>query len=242
MRDLLKNIFNNADFNVIEEVQLVNEKTFLAISRIDCKVNYYLVVFIKENVKNFLEEADYSAFLEYMKNEVFYNSNMEKNFSLLVCLNYNKEIDVEMQKDIYEIEENPYDFKKYVLIYSDEQVQMLSKELLLPKYRMLIPVEGIKNVLNKILIDNARFYNFKNYMNDTVYDLITKIFIKLPFLSTEIGKEKQMENLQEKIKNKLDEELNELKKDCITYGNLLEEDEEEQILKKIYAKGGIIID
>ncbi|TKI89490.1 hypothetical protein FC695_35915, partial [Bacillus cereus] len=116
-----------------------------------------------------------------MKNEEFYNSNMEKNFSLLVCLNYNKEIDVEMQKDIYEIEENPYDFKKYVLIYSDEQVQMLSKELLSPEYRMLIPVEGIKNVLNKILIDNARFYNFKNYMNDTVYDLITKIFIKLPF-------------------------------------------------------------
>ncbi|MED3685613.1 hypothetical protein P4530_21835 [Bacillus thuringiensis] len=242
MRDLLKNIFNNADFNVIEEVQLVNEKTFLAISSIDCKVNYYLVVFIQENVKTFLEEADFSAFLEYMKNEEFYNSNMEKNFSLLVCLNYNKEIDVEMQKDIYEIEENPYDFKKYVLIYSDEQVQMLSKELLSPEYRMLIPVEGIKNVLNKILIDNARFYNFKNYMNDTVYDLITKIFIKLPFLSTEIGKEKQMENLQEKIKNKLDEELNELKKDCITYGNLLEEDEEEKILKKIYAKGDIIID
>ncbi|TBX72051.1 hypothetical protein E0M25_24505 [Bacillus mycoides] len=242
MRDLLKNIFNDASFNVIEEVQLVNEKTFLAISSIDCKVNYYLVVFIQETVKTFLEEADFSSFFEYMKNQDFYNSNMEKNFSLLVCLNCNKEIDLEMQKDIYEIEENPYDFKKYVLVYSDEQVQMLNKELLSPEYRMLIPVEGIKNVLNKILLDNVRFYNFKNHMNDIVYDLITKIFIKLPFLSTEIGKEKQMGNLQEKIKNKLDEELNELTRDCITYGKLLEENEEEQILKKIYAKGGISID
>ncbi|OOR17336.1 ABC-three component system middle component 1 [Bacillus cereus] len=242
MRDLLKNIFNDASFNVIEEVQLVNEKTFLAISSIDCKVNYYLVVFIQENMKTFLEEADFSTFFEYMKNQDFYNSNMEKNFSLLVCLNCNKEIDLEMQKDIYEIEENPYDFKKYVLVYSDEQVQMLNNELLSSEYRMLIPVEGIKNVLNKILLDNVRFYNFKNYMNDFVYDLITKIFIKLPFLSTEIGKEKQIGNLQEKIKNNLDEELNELTIDFITYEKLLEENEEEQILKKIYAKGGISID
>lgn len=79
------------------------------------------------------------------------------------------------EEQIFEIEEDPHFYKKYVLYYSDTEVEA---------------IKGIDfDELNKLISDKAQFNFYKNEPTAaTKYSAAAKIFIKLPFLELRINK------------------------------------------------------
>lgn len=79
------------------------------------------------------------------------------------------------EEQIFEIEEDPHFYKKYVLYYSDTEVEA---------------IKGLDFVkLNELISDKAQFNIYKNEPTAaTKYSAAAKIFIKLPFLELHINK------------------------------------------------------
>ncbi|NUH86248.1 hypothetical protein HUN92_21620 [Bacillus firmus] len=105
---------------------------------------------------------------------------MDKNLSLLILLKVeSKELSFGVNSLIFDIEEDPYTFKKYVLTYTDQQ-----ETLLLSRFND--SKTDVTSFLYQLLNDAKCFAEFKNQEateNALVYDLVSKLFIKLPFLS-----------------------------------------------------------
>ncbi|WP_040205917.1 ABC-three component system middle component 1 [Neobacillus jeddahensis] len=105
---------------------------------------------------------------------------MDKNLSLLIMLKVDSlDHPPAIQSLIFDIEEDPYTFKKYILTYTGEQESLLTS---------LFKESGqdVTSFLYKILYDTEKFSTFKNREtneNALVYDLVSKMFIKLPYLS-----------------------------------------------------------
>lgn len=79
------------------------------------------------------------------------------------------------EEQIFEIEEDPHFYKKYVLYYSDTEVEAI-KGLNFAK-------------LNELISDKKQFDAYKNEPTAaTMYSAAAKIFIKLPFLALNINK------------------------------------------------------
>ncbi|WP_025120586.1 MULTISPECIES: ABC-three component system middle component 1, partial [unclassified Serratia (in: enterobacteria)] len=79
------------------------------------------------------------------------------------------------EEQIFEIEEDPHFYKKYVLYYSDTEVEAI-KGLNFAK-------------LNELISDKKQFDTYKNEPTAaTMYSAAAKIFIKLPFLAININK------------------------------------------------------
>ncbi|MEX6224053.1 ABC-three component system middle component 1 [Providencia hangzhouensis] len=72
-----------------------------------------------------------------------------------------------MEKSIFDIEENAYHFKKYVLYYSNEENQ-------------LIYGKNFNNL--KAVPDYEEFSTYKYPSRPSLYNMAARIFIKLPFL------------------------------------------------------------
>ncbi|PJL10875.1 hypothetical protein B9Y66_17555 [Stenotrophomonas maltophilia] len=79
------------------------------------------------------------------------------------------------EEQIFEIEEDPHFYKKYVLYYSDAEVEAI-KDLDFEK-------------LKELISDKSQFDTYKsNPVAPTRYGAAAKIFIKLPFLKLHINK------------------------------------------------------
>lgn len=79
------------------------------------------------------------------------------------------------EEQIFEIEEDPHFYKKYVLYYSDTEVEA---------------IKGIDfDKLNELISDKAQFNIYKSEPTAaTKYSAAAKIFIKLPFLALHVNK------------------------------------------------------
>lgn len=99
-----------------------------------------------------------------------------KNCDLICIHHLNKLVEFKNHEEqIFEIEEDPHFYKKYVLYYSDTEVEAI-KELDFAK-------------LNELISDKTQFNIYKNEPTAaTKYSAAAKIFIKLPFLALQINK------------------------------------------------------
>ncbi|QXH44528.1 hypothetical protein KSS93_16720 [Pseudomonas xanthosomatis] len=79
------------------------------------------------------------------------------------------------EEQIFEIEEDPHFYKKYVLYYSDTELEA---------------IKGLDfKKLNKLVSDKSQFNIYKNDPTaPTKYSAAAKIFIKLPFLGLQLNK------------------------------------------------------
>lgn len=166
------------------------------------KIEYFVVAsLINPNMNdlNKLIEHDFNNIYSYIKNSEHYNNYMDKNTSLIILLEFddfkymlNNSI---LNKCIFDMEENKYNFKKYVITYSKNQL----KEL-----QAVDKLEGslLENI-NEIIYSREYFTDFKlNPTEDSIYNLISKLYIKLPFLKLN-SKEEQISSLKEKIEIEL---------------------------------------
>ncbi|MFV3014546.1 hypothetical protein C8K66_11467 [Pseudomonas sp. GV105] len=156
---------------------------------------YFLVLELtdtsNETLRKFLDEKAQEIFEDIQKSgkvEIFF----EKNCTMLICINSEK-LDPEL---VLALEEDPYNFKKNVIIYSDSELAELDN------YLVSRPMEAFTgDMINDVLNanDGRDFLAFKYQRGRNVlYDLVIRVVLKLPFLVYK-PREQKLENLSEKI-------------------------------------------
>ncbi|MCP9282424.1 ABC-three component system middle component 1 [Bacillus safensis] len=201
MKTFMRNILIETGFSIDEDC-LKEERAFQADRMDENGFDFLTVFFVNQDQisKDSLEEnlKQFHSDLTEGKGEIV---GLDKNLSLLIMLKVdNLDFPPAIQSLIFDIEEDPYTFKKYVLTYTREQETLI--------VRLFKESTGdLRSFLNKILYDTEKFSAFKNRdINDNslVYDLVSKIFIKLPYLSVK-NQHKEMDLLLNDILGSFDE-------------------------------------
>ncbi|MBN3003077.1 hypothetical protein JW897_04935 [Chromobacterium alkanivorans] len=101
------------------------------------------------------------------------SKDAEKNTTLIFLTESNSS-ESAANKEVSDIEEDPYFFKKQVIHYSTNEKKELSE---------LLQGDNSIELLNGVLYDKARFVEFGNGKKDTLYSIVAKLYTKLPFLT-----------------------------------------------------------
>lgn len=120
-----------------------------------------------------------------------YEAEMEKNTSLVVCVN--RDVDsMKLARKAIAIEDNPYYFKKYIFAYHDsdnKKFEQLKKE-----YECEQNIEFIQ----KYVINSRNFEAFKESpANTETYKMISDLLVKLPVISIEFSKTEKLLSVQD---------------------------------------------
>lgn len=197
MREMIKEIFEEKNF-IVKKDSCSEQEYYFCMRNKDSKFDFFVLLIVKKEEINLESFNDWSAVL--INKITTENSivGIDKNLSMVMLLEDESD-DKLVNKLINKIEEDPYHFKKYVLTYTKEQTEKLSR---------LTLNKSIVNEIEKIVTDKEKFSEFKKMSGDmsklknNLYSLISKVFIKLPFLSVPIEKE-ELANLSEKIHNQI---------------------------------------
>ncbi|WP_126428105.1 ABC-three component system middle component 1 [Brevibacillus marinus] len=177
MKELLETIFAENRFHINYPPFLGDIHGFLASSADDTRMGFFLVLFEDETV-NFdeLDKRLHTYFVEIKRMEEGYDRRMDKNITLIISLKRRELSPNEvLNRKIFELEEDPYFFRKLVLPYTDAQVEVLKSHR---------NGRSITETLYSILNDKEQFLAFKKSpYEETAYHLTTLLFIKLPFLN-----------------------------------------------------------
>lgn len=190
MIDFITEIFIESGFEVKKQITNYNvpNKMYFARREKEEKFDFYLVISIKEES---LEINQIKQISNHFLESVLENNNipgLDKNISLLLLVERKTmSFTEDFNKKVFDFEEDPFNFKKYILPYTSEQLQLLKDKL--------NPNEKVIKQLDKILNNKKYFNEFKEnveYLGSSIaktYDLTSKVFIKLPFLKSKINKE-----------------------------------------------------
>lgn len=122
--------------------------------------------------------------------------DLDYNLSLILVL----EEDVEIPKLDF-IEENPFNSKKYILQYNRADLESLEQNI---DYNLT----NISHTLNALVVKNSSFLKEEINKDNSWYDLLLRLFIKIPFLNyqkLEKDKVEELRSLDEVILAGLDE-------------------------------------
>lgn len=150
--------------------------------------DYYLFIF--SNYREIEDKFGGIANLEYGLNELVYTlqkkkdlSDLKGNISLILALEVNSDSNL---VPLYKAEENTLIAKKYILPYYNIELDELNRKL------EESDTADFK-LLNNLLMSATSIK--ENIENHHWYSLVTRLFIKIPFLNIEISKE-ESEKLQ----------------------------------------------
>ena len=230
MIKIIKQIQEESDFlieRIVEDNWNDNFKVLFAKRVQDDKFDFFLTLQIQEEHLNLneLENITNELFNKIMHTQKYLG--VDKNLSLLMLVEKNTILaSDEFNKIVYDFEEDPFYFKKYLLPFTPEQLELLN--------RILIPSEKIINQLDTIVSDKSLFQMFKenrlhsNTEEFQIYDLVSKIYIKTPFMRLKVNKE-ELPNISKEIEGKILSEDKNLIEKILTMDSL--EPEWEEILE-----------
>lgn len=112
----------------------------------------------------------------------------DKNVSLLLCVNDNIS-DERLEKEVLNIEEDPYCFKKLVFTYTEEETENLSSIL------------GEENIWDYMQSCIDELQENKAEIDEERIKFVLRLFIKLPFLTINIVKKEKKADFLEDIGN-----------------------------------------
>jgi hypothetical protein len=206
MKNLIRSIFNQHDFEL-------TELAFgdLYISNDDRK--YYWLVVEQSDISRVLELQD--EWFEKSKNQID-TKEFDKNTSLLVLANNDKnEI---KKKEILLIEEDPFQFKKYVLLFTSDILKQLLEQT----------ENGNPEKILELIVNESVFNNYKrNYSEPSWRHLLYNLAHKLPFLKINVEVNKTLDNLFEEAEKSL------VENGLLEYSEFIEEQNEEGFLSDL---------
>ncbi len=132
---------------------------------------------VLHRLDNLMKPGDLNATINQSAPVAFISDPAFKKNCDLICIHHLDKLAEfkNYEEQIFEIEEDPHFYKKYVLYYSDTEVEAI-KELNFTK-------------LNELISDKKHFDAYKKEPTSaTKYSAVAKIFIKLPFLELDINK------------------------------------------------------
>lgn len=194
----------------------------------DTRRTYWLIVRL-ENLDSVLETQ--SEYFQKTK-ELFNTPWFDKNANLLILYETSDISDIKLKSQIIEVEEDPYLFKKQVLLCSDRESEYLKEA---------ITASGltVKDFIEGQIISPEIFLKHKNNFNTNNYEsLIYRIPQKIPFIKLKFATEHGLETLNESHRNVVDNsiyaEMNQLIED--NYFELSTEDLKNITAHEIYHK------
>lgn len=200
MKDILRMILKEKNFSTKDQ-PFGFEESLYADRTDDYGFDFLTVLFLdKENFsKTNLNQYIEKLFKEFSQQD---NPKMgwDKNLSLLIMLKVDSiDISSEIQSLIFDIEEDPFMFKKYILPYTGKQEDVFTEQL------EHCDENEILNFLNLVLYDAEKFSIFKTKRDCEeylLYDLVSKLFIKIPYLNI-INQNKEIHSLMTEIDESL---------------------------------------
>ncbi|WP_214833883.1 ABC-three component system middle component 1 [Exiguobacterium sp. E4787] len=207
MRDILRKILEENDFLTKNEPFGIEEA--LQADRTDSfGFDFLTVLFLDEEKfsKGILNEYIERLFKEFSQQDDL-KMGWDKNLSLLIMLKVDSiDISTKIQSLIFDIEEDPFMFKKYILSYTDKQEDIFTEQL------GYYDENEVLKFLNHILYDSEKFSIFKSKKDCEeylLYDIVSKLFIKLPYLNI-INQDKEIHTLMTEIDESFTEEEREI--------------------------------
>ncbi len=203
MDDLIRGIFEELEFEYIENRLSEPDILFVIYYKNDDKKEYFVATFFN-SLKN-IDEVQKKIHAKLRKDwkELNLKSDWEKNTTMLIFYRTDLlPVEKSINSDILEIEENPYFFKKHVFAYTDHQVEQFNNNK-----KSLSNRDFLSEYINTV----AKYEEFKKSSKDlseNLYALISRLHIKLPFLSLPVVPQEKYnvvadfkENLSEKEKS-----------------------------------------
>lgn len=197
----LFNGFVGYDINK-NECEYIDEVKFFKPTEDLKKQEYFIVINLKqpkeEDLDKLLDEGFNEIYNEVVNSDYF-NNYVIKNTTSIVFLELedlnSASNNSTLNKKILDIEESKYNFKKNVITYTSKQINGFMKI-----YR---GKDNINEIINDIIYDKNEFIEFKkNPISDSVYNLISKLQIKIPFLTLK-NESKSIKSLKQEIDNEL---------------------------------------
>lgn len=203
MIEILKEIFKSNEYEQVAfDLCLIDaEYAIYTPKRKENKEEYFVLLELKhqsqKEIKITLEKLSEYLFEKIMKFGAI-ERYFGKNSTLIIC---HKQTKIDRMTTLA-LEEDLYNFKKNVILYSEEEINDLINHL---------ASQGIVNLTNKTLLsiineeNGSSFVNFKNKKEKkgNYYSIIIKIFLKVPFLTYQTEKKKL-----DAIESNIDKELN----------------------------------
>lgn len=193
--------------------------------------------------KDYIETKNDKKGIKFSVIDAFENkqeiSQIDKNTSAIYLVKSTEANTLTKYRNlVYSIEESPNYFKRYILLYSEKQVDELKKILF--DYRN----KNIVEILSELADEEENYYSLMNGTNEnSVYELVVRLFSKIPFLqykvkatSNEISLEKMVKESLTDDLVKYDEAIKENRIDVEVLINLEEIEEKEQDIDKILSK------
>lgn len=235
MKAIIQKLFKDKDYETLYE-----KKDFIFYKKKELEDNYIVVFYngtinkvkIEEYLINLYEKNISKLLKENKVTEAF-----EKNISLILLINPVKIKEDQIRKITYSIEESKIYFKRYVIEYNSSEKQEFLKKF-----------SKIDNLLNEFDQEIKKIENFEKYKQkkESFYNLLIKLYIKIPFLEFKFNKENLVEQFKNNLILDLSEDLdlnNKLKKyfseENYNLSSLEEEFEitEDEILSKLEELG-----
>lgn len=184
MKNLIENIAKN---NHLKPLELNDGKLSPTLLYFEDKDDFYIIISSEyQNLLHQLELEENSndidlginAYLdtikEYPDTEVFRNRFIDFNLSCIVAVQLETLENEDILKQIHKIEEDYKIAKKYILPYLNSDFELLNEKL------QGIISGSLNEKLNKIALENSDIINNKD---ESWYQLLMNLFIKLPFLN-----------------------------------------------------------
>ena len=176
--------------------------------------DYFIYLYLPEKYLPFVSNDIQIKLSSILKNDVgsmnvlngdsvTISSSFEKNATLIILTSKEANSRNNVDKQAIAIEEDPYFFKKQVLVVSPKDIDVISSNF--EEHR-----ENYTSYLQNLISDPQAFNEFMNSrsLNSTnkakEYSFAAKLYEKLPFLALSV-KESNPEDLQENIDNDLSE-------------------------------------
>lgn len=187
MKTIIESLFKSHQF---ERVEFSFGSLFF--KNIENDIRYYWLVIEVEILDSFLILNSQDFWFDEC-NDLIKDKDFGKNTSLLI-INNSTTSDVERQ-NIFKIEEDPFQFKKYVLTYTDDSLVILKSK---------IEEDNSERLLN-LLVDEKIFNEYKeSHQNYSWHNLLYNIAHKLPFLKINVAINQNLENLFSKSKDEFE--------------------------------------
>lgn len=189
-----KNIVNYFILNFIDCTEISNEETLIR-----NELNKLEKEYIDED--NNIPGIKSSIIKSFENNEIV--AQIDKNTSAIYLVKFS-EINMlsQYRNLIYSIEESPNYFKRYILPYSEKQVEGLIDILI--DYND----KNIVEILSELADEEENYYSLMNGKNyNSVYELVIRLFSKVPFLQYKFKATSNDISLGKMVADALDDNL-----------------------------------
>lgn len=140
---------------------------------------------------------------ELFRDNVSIAAQIDKNTSAIYTIKLETLSNLDRYRNIiYSVEESPYYFRRFILPYTENQVNELKR--IISDY----PDKNIVNVLSEIANQEEAYYDLAGHKNlDNAYELVIRLFSKIPFLQYNFVAEQKPMSVEQRVSSKMNPEL-----------------------------------